>query len=580
MDVLYSNDILLKKYNKEIPKTWDELLKTKSEEGQLIIYEFINSYRETLNSPFPKIKSKETFSALQSLKNFVNSVSSDSEWRSNEDLIFYNFLTGNSIFIKYWYSKHYTSLYTASPLPCGNFGISGSVISSYNVAVNKYIDETNKNASVEVLKFITSKEIQRDLLISEEIFSPIVSLYDDDEVCEIINCELIKSIQPFSIVNMIYENDYYDLYDYSRKYKSYIYEFIKGNKTVDEVIKKLDNLTRFYNISFKTDDSLFGLIVGIIYFLVTLLLILSLVYLFVDKYQNLFSHFDKDFWILSIIGCVVIMSSVLTFYGEISSLKCHLRRSLISLGFIFSITPMLHKLISNYPNANKISLWVNDYKYKFLMTVTFMDIFLNSLLAISSYNIKNVVVSHGKIFHKCDMKSLFGIITLFLIALYEISLLFSIIFFVIKEWSLDKNKNDKIFFLTAVSEDILSIILYHILSMTKIEDFIACNTILITNIFIFTITKYICIYGVKLIAIFKSELKEKKYGGYIPTLINSSDIKNDFFYRNRVSKFSSNAYSNGNGTYSSLSCKKFDLEFKEDSDQPLELDISEYIDRK
>jgi len=28
MDVLYSNDILLKKYNKEIPKTWDELLKT------------------------------------------------------------------------------------------------------------------------------------------------------------------------------------------------------------------------------------------------------------------------------------------------------------------------------------------------------------------------------------------------------------------------------------------------------------------------------------------------------------------------------------------------------------------------
>ncbi|ORX81965.1 hypothetical protein BCR32DRAFT_267938, partial [Anaeromyces robustus] len=82
-EVLYSNMELLNKYNKRIPKTWDELIDTSkyireeekkinhtdfilynglfpdNEIGSCSIYEFIHSFRKSKDSPFPGIESQE-----------------------------------------------------------------------------------------------------------------------------------------------------------------------------------------------------------------------------------------------------------------------------------------------------------------------------------------------------------------------------------------------------------------------------------------------------------------------------------------------------------------------------------------
>jgi len=86
--VLYSNRKLLKKYNKEIPRTWDELINTGKEifeeefkldpQTNLTIYnglfndhhttsfyEFIYSYRKEKSSPFPQFNSHKLVMLLR-----------------------------------------------------------------------------------------------------------------------------------------------------------------------------------------------------------------------------------------------------------------------------------------------------------------------------------------------------------------------------------------------------------------------------------------------------------------------------------------------------------------------------------
>ncbi|ORX78623.1 alpha/beta-hydrolase [Anaeromyces robustus] len=100
---LYSNKDLLNKYNKEIPKTWDELITTSkeilekeralnnteligyngfmfdAENGICSIYEFIYSCRESYDSPFPDLNSQTAIEAIKLIKKIKDEISSGSK---------------------------------------------------------------------------------------------------------------------------------------------------------------------------------------------------------------------------------------------------------------------------------------------------------------------------------------------------------------------------------------------------------------------------------------------------------------------------------------------------------------------
>jgi len=428
------------------------------------------------------------------------------------------------------------------------------------------------------MKYISSTETHKKFLINEEIFSPIIELYDDPEVCEFVNCNLIKSVQPFSVMDFDCEKTY-DISYYSKKYRSLVFEFIKGNKTINEVIKDIVDLTKFYHLSLNPNDSLLGLITCIVFCLVLFIMILSILFLYNKKYQDTFILFEKDFWLISILGCIILLSSILTFYGEASSFKCHLRRSFISVGFVCSVTPILYRLISDYPKPNAISLFVKNYKFRFFIIIMMGDLFLVLLLGLIPYDIRSFVIINGENFHKCEMRRFFGKMLIFSVACYEIVCIILIIYLVIKEWKSREKNFEKKFFVTAVSVDAFSIVLYHIFSMILIKNYIAYNTLLITITFIFTISKYICIYGIRIISIFIPTIDKDSYYGYILT---NNDKKNELFYNNGVSYFSTNIFSNEKAAYTSLSNKIFDFQFDEkgNSSQTLNSDITEYIHEK
>ena len=52
------------------------------------------------------------------------------------------------------------------------------------------------------------------------------------------------------------------------------------------------------------------------------------------------------------------MSSFLTLFGDATNFKCHLKIVVINIGFVLSVCPSLLKIITNFPDNNKIPLWI------------------------------------------------------------------------------------------------------------------------------------------------------------------------------------------------------------------------------
>ncbi|OUM61738.1 hypothetical protein PIROE2DRAFT_12195, partial [Piromyces sp. E2] len=275
--VLYSNKNLLKKYNKKIPKTWNELVETakyilkeetkhnntelmaynglftNTEIGTCSLYEFIYSYRKSKESPFPELLSQEVINALEMIKKMKNDISSDTQFqlpwgytvgKLHED-------NANVLFLKYWYYSNINPLFNVTALPGNKEGISGSTIGGYNLGINKYINENKKKACIDAFTYMTSKYMQTKIVKEKGLLSAISEIYNDDEICIHVDCEFFKSIQPIARpTNKI--NDYTK---YSENFRNYIYEFLYGNITSYEVLKKINDITKIYYISINSEDT-------------------------------------------------------------------------------------------------------------------------------------------------------------------------------------------------------------------------------------------------------------------------------------------------------------------------------------
>ncbi|OUM57627.1 hypothetical protein PIROE2DRAFT_17322, partial [Piromyces sp. E2] len=144
-----------------------------------------------------------------------------SEFYNSEEYSKIKLDSGGFIFLKFWYIPDY-HLYTITPLPGGKDGISGSCIGGYNIGINSYITDEKKEASIKVLEYINSKEIQKKVIKEYHLYSAIPSLYDDEDVCATVNCTFIKNMQ-FTLRPKEKNYNYY-----SKQFRTYIYEFLYG----------------------------------------------------------------------------------------------------------------------------------------------------------------------------------------------------------------------------------------------------------------------------------------------------------------------------------------------------------------
>ncbi|ORX42272.1 periplasmic binding protein-like II [Anaeromyces robustus] len=542
--VLYSNKILLEKYNKTIPTTWDELIETskyileqennpdligynglfdESENGICSIYEFIYSFRDSLDSDFPDIRSNNTIKALTYMKKLKDEISSDEVFKSDFAFSMYSLQQNLTVFTKF-YSLTYSALdiipYYMSPLPGYKEGISGSIIAGYNIGIDGNIPLKKLYASLTAFKFLSSKELQRKYFLIENILSGISSFYDDEEICKKVNCEVIKNLQPISRPS----SEYYQFTDYVTKIENYVYKFLYGNQTAESVLEQIDYLTKIHYVSIngeKQDSStklaktFFILVIFLSCLMAGLLLLLKS-----EKYKPYFSYLPTSSWIISILGLIVVVSNCYTTLGPVTSTKCHLYVILLIFGYTLNLIPILHQYIVDLPVEHKIFKWIREHKIYFFLLFILFDCILVSLFSIKIYNVDIIMISEGKNFETCKLRNNSSLFVLMIVLLSYMSVIFFMLIVSYVEWGRQTLVYDIQGFVIAIYSDAFTVFLLFILNFISFKNYLL--QYVIRNVFtlIPVITSFIFIYGYR---VYMPHRKEKEDENIIQDLKKESN---------------------------------------------------------
>jgi len=490
-DVLYSNKMILNKYNKTIPKTWDELIDTceyimekekndpelicynglfdESEQGLNSLYEFIYSCRDSINSTYPNPQDPTFINSLNFLKKLKEKVASDDIFKSNENFTILKFSTGKFVFLKYWLVGNpmldfLKIIFGISKLPGIKEGIYGTLVSGNNIGIIRNITDDKREASLEVLKYYTSKEYQKEVFKNRYGAIALDELLDEEELCEDGLCDILKDAQFIVKPKFIRDGPT----NYGKRYQKYIYQFLYNkNTTMDETLKKINDITKVYYVSLRTDDSYVGLIYFIFSLATSALMLLSLIFLFRDNFHPYFMFLPDDFWIITVLGSILLLWIPCISYGEVETIKCHLKPLLIAIGYTLSLCPTFYKLIALFPEEYKMIRWIVKHKYIFLLFNIVIDILLCSISLINPYTSQYVLVEDGESFKKCKYNGIYSVIILFV---YKFLVFFVMLFLVFVEWNNITSFYDMKPILMIIYVDFLFIVLISVFHIINIKN--------------------------------------------------------------------------------------------------------------
>eukprot|EP00833_Pecoramyces_ruminatium_P013528 jgi/Orpsp1_1/1187560/evm.model.d7180000058609.1 len=525
-NILYANKELLTKYDKRIPKTWNELIETSKiimegesknninliaynglfdgfSQGICSIIEFIHSFRDTIQSPFPGFNSQEAFDALNMIKNIKDEISSDEIFKSNEYYTLGKLMDGNSIFLKYWILPPFlvNTTYQMTTIPGNKEGISAATLSGFNLGICDGLSEERRQAAITAFKYITSEEIQRIFFKKNELVSAITSLYDDEDICFKEKGDVLKNIQmlvrPTNSFN-----------DYTERVSDYVFDFLYENKPLNEALKSIEDLTKIYyiSLSLKENESKIGFISLILISIISIIMFFSLIFLFLENYNIFFEFLSIDLWIMSIIGLIIVLNSIIFRIGELTSVKCFLFDSVLFFGSTLNLGPILYKLIINFQGELNFSEWVKRNKFFYFFILFIIDFLLYALLYINSPDIENVIIHEGQNFQRCKISSVLSKIVFSLNVAYIFLIIFFILFFIFIEWNVEKTVFEIRFFVSAIYIDILSVIILLFFEFViSINNYTIYYVIPLSILCIISLSNYTLLYGFKLVLAFANK---------------------------------------------------------------------------
>jgi len=389
---------------------------------------------------------------------------------------------------------------------------------------------------VKAVMYITSKEIQRRLITEHNCFSGINSLYNEYEVCKNKEelCEIYKNAQP--IVRPTSKTNDYN--KYSERFRYYIFKYLYGNDIVDpaKMLRKIDDITRIYYISISSKDSIAGKIIAIVYILLSIIILSSSIFIFIKKYNYNFSFLSKDFWILSLLGYILLIYTSFVDLERVTPLRCHLKFFLQFMSFTIVYIPIFHKLISNYPEENKISIWVKSHRYIFLSIFIFLDILINGLIFMQPYTVKTVVtIDSSKNFQKCKVDGLFSKTVIIIMYTFKVVIIIWSCILLFAEWNLKSTIFDIRSCTAMYSLNIVILIILIIFEFLEIRNYTIFFTIRESLIIIYVFTNYILLYVIRIVWYKKSLNDFNDFNEYYIEKIPQSSIDTTSSYLKRFS---------------------------------------------
>jgi len=374
---------------------------------------------------------------------------------------------GNSIFLKYFLiSEPLLSMlqYNLSVLPGIKEGISGSTVDGNNIGIIKNIAEDKKDAAIEVLKFFTSKEYQKNGFKDKKTITVLKDLWYDEDVCKNGLCDVLKKSQ--IIVEPKFIKNRSD--NYWEKYQNSIYQYLFENATIDETLKQINDITKIYYITLDVTNTYVGLLCFILILIVSLIMLASVIFPFLNNYQKFFMFLTEDFWIVTILGSILIICTQYINYGHITTLKCYLTPLLLSIGFTLNVTPILYVLIVQFPERNKLTVWIYWHRYLFLLFNILVDVLISSISLIHPYTVRSIIVEGGENFEICKFS---GEYTTYIYLIYKFLVILLMLLLIFVEWNFSGIRYDLRFIVVALYIDILAIINIYVFSILKNENY-------------------------------------------------------------------------------------------------------------
>ncbi|KXO75715.1 ABC transporter substrate-binding protein [Brucella anthropi] len=214
--LFYRKD-LLEKYNKQVPKTWDEMTATAKEimdkeraEGKSDLWGFVfqgNAYEGLTCNALEWVKSsgggqiveadgtisinnEKAAAAIDRARGWIGSISPQGVLAYQEEESRGVWQTGNAVFMRNWPYAYALGNSTDSgvkgkfdvaPLPAGAEGDApSSTLGGWNLAVSKY--STKQDAAIALVKYLASPEVQKVQAVEISRLPTIQTLYDDKDV--------------------------------------------------------------------------------------------------------------------------------------------------------------------------------------------------------------------------------------------------------------------------------------------------------------------------------------------------------------------------------------------------------------
>ncbi len=214
--LFYRKD-LLEKYGKQPPKTWDEMEATAKEiqekeraGGQKDLWGYVfqgNAYEGLTCDALEWVKSsgggqiietdgtisinnEKAAAALNRAKGWIGTISPSGVLAYQEEESRGVWQTGNAVFMRNWPYAYALGNGADSPVK-GKFDVTtlpvaaegdkpSSTLGGWNLAVSKY--SKNPDAAIELVKFLTSKESQKQRAIELSNLPTLSALYDDKDI--------------------------------------------------------------------------------------------------------------------------------------------------------------------------------------------------------------------------------------------------------------------------------------------------------------------------------------------------------------------------------------------------------------
>ncbi|MEN3793010.1 ABC transporter substrate-binding protein [Fulvimarina sp. MAC3] len=215
---LYYRTDLLEKYGMEVPKTWKELEATAKEiqdaereagNTQMNGFVFQGAPYEGLTCDGLEwvashgggtivdqngeitINNEKAADALEQAKGWIGTIAPQGVLSYKEEESRGVWQTGNAVFMRNWPYAYplgngddsaVKGKFDVAPLPAGEGGESAACLGGWNLAVSQYSE--HQDAAIELVKFLTSEQSQRERALSTARLPTIPSLYDDPEIAK------------------------------------------------------------------------------------------------------------------------------------------------------------------------------------------------------------------------------------------------------------------------------------------------------------------------------------------------------------------------------------------------------------